>query len=118
VLTASHTLLQVRAGAPQKVVQRRPLQGLEPGESVVGMDFRVARGVLYAVTDRNRLLTIDTATGAVREVGRIADLPLAPGPVGVDFNPTVDRLRLTTAQGVNARVHPDTAALIKRDADL
>ncbi len=118
VLTASHTLLQVRADAPQKVVQRRPLQGLESGESVVGMDFRVAKGVLYAVTDRNRLLTIDTATGAVREVGRIADLPLAPGPVGVDFNPTVDRLRLTTAQGVNARVHPDTAALIKRDADL
>jgi DNA-binding beta-propeller fold protein YncE len=117
-LTASQTLIQVRADAPTKVLLRRPLQGLEPGESVLGMDFRVAKGVLYAVTDRNRLLTIDTATGAVREVGRIADLPLTPGPVGVDFNPTVDRLRLTTAQGVNARVHPDTAALIKRDADL
>jgi DNA-binding beta-propeller fold protein YncE len=117
-LTASHTLIQVRADAPTQVLQRRSLQGLEPGESVLGMDFRVAKGVLYAVTDRNRLLTIDTATGAVREVGRIADLPLTPGPVGVDFNPTVDRLRLTTAQGVNARVHPDTGALIKRDADL
>lgn len=117
-LTASNVLFQVRADAPQQVLQRRPLQGLESGESVVGMDFRVAKGVLYAVTDRNRLLTVDTATGVVREVGRIPELALTPGPVGVDFNPTVDRLRITTAQGINARVHPDTAALVKRDADL
>ena len=86
VLTASHTLLQVRADALQKVVQRRPLQGLEPGESVLGMDFRVARGVLYAVTDRNRLLQgshedaspfVSPDLGGLTVVGPLGTGPLA-----------------------------------------
>lgn len=116
-VTDAAELIRFNAGQPQRLLERRPLTGLAAGETLVGIDFRVARGVLYALSTRGRLYTLDTATGALRPVGATA-VPLSGRRFGVDFNPVADRLRVVGDGGQNLRLHPDTGALAASDPAL
>lgn len=106
----------VRAGRPDRIEQQVALRGLAAGDEVVGIDFRVARGVLYLLTRQGRLYTVDTGSGQLAPVGSGAPLALAlpSGPIGFDFNPAADRIRIVGA-AVNLRAHPDTGALVDGD---
>lgn len=117
-VTDTAELLRFNAGQPQKVLQRLPLQGLAPGEQLVGMDFRVAKGVLYALTSGGRLCTLDTATGQLRPVGAPIPALKQAGRTGFDFNPVADRVRVVTESGQNLRLHPDTGAVAATDPPL
>ena len=115
-VTADHQLIKFNAGQPQAVLERRPVTGLSAGDTLVGIDFRVARGVLYALSAGGRLYTLNTATGALTPVGAVpATVPLARGPMGFDFNPAADRVRVVGANGQNLRLHPDTGAVVDFD---
>ena len=104
---ASQQLLRFNAGQPQKLLDRRALTGI---------DYRVARGQLFALGSSGRLYRIDTATAAATPVGAPLAIALRGSEFGVDFNPTVDRLRVVSDAGQNLRLHPDTGAVV--DADL
>jgi len=119
VVTADHQLVSFPTERPRRVLSQQPLTGLHPGEHVVGIDFRVARGILYALTDGGRLMIVNTQTGAMTPVAT-APLPTTfRGQVfGFDFNPTVDRIRVVNESGQNLRLHPDTGALVSSDPDL
>ena len=115
-ITDSHELVRFVATQPRRVIERKPLTGLAPGDALIGMDFRVARGVLYALSRSGRLYTVDRASGALRPVGAApAVLPQDGAVVGFDFNPTVDRIRVVTPPGHNLRLHPDTGAPVDGD---
>lgn len=117
-VTAEHELIKFNAGQPQRVLERRPVTGLAAGDTLVGIDYRVARGVLYALSAGGRLYTLSTATGALSPVGSApAAVPLTGGPWGVDFNPAADRVRVVSAGGQNLRLHPDTGAVVDFDAN-
>lgn len=113
-----HELVSFMVDAPGKLVSKKALQGLGPGEVIVGLDFRVARGQLYALSQLGRLYTIDTATALLTAVNA---QPVwgesMPGRWGFDFNPTVDRIRVVHESGLNLRLHPDTGAQIDGDAN-
>ena len=49
LLTPDHRLLQVDAARPEALLRSCTLGGLREGEQLLGIDFRVARGVLYAL---------------------------------------------------------------------
>jgi hypothetical protein len=119
VVTADHRLVKFNAGQPQKPLDVKSVQGLAPGEAVVGIDYRVARGVLFALTNVGRLYSVDTVSGALQAV---ASTPLSTAfrgqTFGFDFNPTVDRIRVVNESGQNLRLHPDTGALASQDPDL
>lgn len=117
-VTDTAELLRFNAGQPQKVLQRLPLQGLAPGEQLVGIDYRVAKGVLYALTSGGQLCTLDTATGQLRPVGTAVPALKQAGRTGFDFNPVADRVRVVTESGQNLRLHPDTGALAATDPPL
>lgn len=116
-------LLKVNAGQPRRVLDRKPVLGLTPGDRLVGLDFRVARGVLYALSASGRLYTLDTGSGKLSPVGSGAPVSLAapgatPGSVatvGFNFNPAADRIRVVSDQGLNLRLHPDTGAVAATD---
>jgi hypothetical protein len=110
-VTASHRLITFRADRPEELLSRVPLIGLLPGESILGMDFRVARGELFALSTRGRLLRIHPDSGEVKAVGPGVALPPARA-IGFDFNPTVDRIRVVGDRGDNLRLHPDTGAQV------
>lgn len=101
------------------------IAGVGLGEVLVGLDYRAQTGQLYslgvnATANTATLYLLDPQTGAATAVGlpgQIAfvdatgipvDLPAASAGYGFDFNPTVDRVRVTTGSGLNFRVNPIT----------
>lgn len=117
-VTQSMRLISFNAGQPARVLGNRPLTGLEAGERIVGIDYRVARGMLYALGERGRIYVIDTAAAAAKPIGDgLQGLELAGGDPAFDFNPTVDRIRLVTGGVVSARAHPDTGRVVDSNAD-
>lgn len=77
-------------------------------DRLLGIDMRPSDGKLYAVTADHRIVTIDTASGALAEVARMdVMLPAGDAPVIVDFNPVADKMRFMSGT-VNHRVDPAT----------
>ena len=115
-VSVSNHLLRFNAGQPQQVRERKPLQGLRAGERIVGIDFRVARGELFALASSGQLYKIDVAQARATAVGSPAVLPSTGATEwAFDFNPTVDRIRVANDVGFNLRLHPDTGAVIDGD---
>ena len=118
-LTQDLNLLTVNAGQPTRVLQSVGLKGVPAGETLIGIDYRVAKGVLFAMSRSANIFTINTDTGAVTQVG---SAPLAAAlegtTFGFDFNPAADRIRVVSNTGQNLRLHPDTGALAAVDGIL
>ena len=115
VLTQKMELLTIKSAQPDKVLVRAAVTGLPAGETLVGMDFRISKGVLYAVSSAGRLYTLELTSGALRPVGTSAGAALQGTAFGVDFNPVADRVRVVSNTGQNLRLHPDTGALAATD---
>ncbi|MEC4719885.1 DUF4394 domain-containing protein [Noviherbaspirillum sp. CPCC 100848] len=116
-VTSSNQLVKFNAGQPGKILSSLPLAGLQKGEVLLGIDYRVAKGWLYGLGSSGRLYRINTGNGAVTMVGSapVAIMPTGP-EVGFDFNPTVDRIRVVSnSKGENMRLHPDTGAVVDGD---
>lgn len=117
-VTSGHDLLRVRAGQPGTVQVRLKLSGLAAGERVLGIDYRVARGVLHALGSSGRLYTVNTGTGALTALGSAPFAQALQGQAhGFDFNPAADRIRIVSDTGQNLRAHPDTGALVDASPD-
>ena len=116
-VTAGHSLIHFDPANPVAVQHSTPLTGLAAGETLLGIDYRVARGVLYALGSGGQLYTVNTATGALTPVGD-GKLPVAlpAGKYGFDFNPAADRIRVVSGS-FNLRLHPDTGAAVDASAD-
>jgi hypothetical protein len=104
------------------------VSGLQAGESLVGVDWRPQTGQLFALgfnaangTGSSTLYRMDPQTGAATVVGAAggiangAGTPISLGGAlsfGFDFNPTVDRIRIVTNNGLNFRINPSTGAVV------
>jgi len=97
---------------------QQPITGLAAGERLLGIDVRPATGQLYAIGGTNRLYVVNAVTAAATPVGTAFTPALTGSAVGVDFNPTVDRLRVVTTSGQNLRINPDTGAVATVDTAL
>lgn len=117
-VTASNQLIRFNAGQPSRILSTVALTGLQPSETVLGIDFRIAKGQLYALGSSGRLYRIDAATGSATAVGTQPISSLAGNEFGVDFNPTVDRVRVVSDSGLNMRLHPDTGAQVDGNPTL
>lgn len=103
------------------VTATTPLAGFSiVGEILLSIDVRPATGELYGLSNQNNIYKINPATGARTQVG----VTLATAPQGaykaIDFNPTVDRIRVLGSGGApnNLRVHPDTGVVAFTDTAL
>lgn len=110
--------------APGTIIGPFPVTGLTAGQNIEGIDFRPNTGELYALgynagTMEARLYIIDQSTAAATPIGAGAVvLNLSAGKIGFDFNPTVDRIRVISANGMNYRLHPTTGAIAATDGNL
>lgn len=112
VVTSGNRLIGFNAGQPQKILSARPLAGLQPQERVLGIDYRVARGQMFALGSSGRLYRVDTGSASATPVGSPLAAALRGRAFGFDFNPTVDRIRVVGDTGQNLRLHPETGAVV------
>lgn len=87
----------------------------------MGIDFRPKPPVmrLYALANTGQLYLIsDPNSGVATAVGPGPAPMLSGSEFGVDFNPTVDRIRVVSNANQNLRMHPDTGALAATDMNL
>jgi hypothetical protein len=116
-LTSSGRIVSFDREQPSALRHAVKPAGLMPDEEIVGIDVRPRDGLLYALTSRARLYTIDAITG---QAMRRADLSADPGDAtapftalagdrfGIDFNPVADRLRVVSDTGQNLRIDVET----------
>ena len=117
-VTAANKLIQFNAGQPQKILSSKTLTGLAAQEKLLGIDYRVAKGQLFALGASGQLYRIDTKEGSASTIGTPSALPKeGASEWGFDFNPTVDRIRVVNNAGFNLRLHPDTGAIIDGNAE-
>jgi Domain of unknown function (DUF4394)/Calx-beta domain/Domain of unknown function (DUF4214) len=118
-VTFFNNLIAFERANPSTLYSRVPITGVQPGERILGIDFRPSTGVLYGLGNTSRLYTIDTTTGVATEVGVGPFSPALSGTdFGFDFNPVVDRIRVVSNTDQNFRLDPDTGAVIGPDTTL
>ena len=114
----AYQLIAISAAQPGKIARSVTLSGLEAGERLLGIDYRVAYGVLFALGSSNRVFTVDVVSGALTPVGTSAFASRLEGErFGFDFNPAADRIRIVSDRGQNLRVHPETGAVLDYKPD-
>ncbi len=100
------------------------LTGLEANETLVGIDYRSpfkdaagvsnnvpVEGTLYGLGNLGGLYSINPSTAVATKKAQLS-VALAGTAFGIDFNPTVDRLRVVSNTGQNLRVNVDTGAAL------
>lgn len=118
-LTETNQLLRFDDAAPGTILATTSITGLQPNETVLGIDVRPANGLLYGLGSSNRLYTISLQTGAATQVGTgTFAVPLNGTSFGIDFNPVPDRIRVVSDAGQNLRINPDTGAVADGDAGI
>lgn len=120
-------LVRFNTNSPGSITTIGPLTGILPGHFVRAIDFRPSTGGLYALSTTEagsasvgQLYYVNVDTAVLTPIGSPFGFGADPGlRVSMDFNPVVDRIRVTTGlNALNLRLHPDTGALIAIDSPL
>ena len=134
VIDGTNLLVTFDTANPATFTAMKHVTGLGVGERLVGVDFRwhpnnetnplppsqlFGLGVVDGLaSDTARLYTIDPATAVATPVGSAITVPTGGDSYGVDFNPTVDRLRVVNDADENVRVNPNNGSLAGDDTNL
>jgi hypothetical protein len=126
-LTTTNALVSFDSMAPTQSTAAASITGLVGvDERIVGIDLRPATGTLYGLGSAGNLYTLNGGTGAATFIAALQADPadatapfagLAGSAFGIDFNPTVDRLRITSNTGQNLRINVLTG-LVTTDGGL
>ena len=118
-VTQDNRLVTFQSDNVTNVAPTHAITGLPGGEKIVGLDVRPLNGQLFALGATSRLYVINPRTGAARQVGATPFIPaLAGASFGFDFNPTVDRIRVTSDAEQNLRLNPDDGTVTGVDTNL
>lgn len=120
---SNSVLVTFSATAPATISSSIAIVGITPGQTIEGLDFRPNTGELYAFGYSSALTTyqlykINLTTGLATAINTATTIALGNGPIGFDFNPTVDRIRVVSANGANFRLHPVTGLIVATDGNL
>lgn len=105
-----NNLIRFDSSRPGVVQRSVAITGLG-GSSVLGLDFRVRDGLLYALTDNNRVYTVNYNTGAAK---LLTPVSLTGSNFAFDFNPTNTNLRIVSNDNSNyvLRFNPAPLTLV------
>ncbi|MEP7271227.1 MAG: DUF4394 domain-containing protein [Acidobacteriota bacterium] len=116
-VTSANNLISFSSVTPSVILSNRAISGLQPGEAIVGLDFRPRTGQLFALSGTGRLYRINTSN-AVATLVNAAPAPINGNFFGFDFNPAVDRIRLVSDTGQNLRLNPENGAVAGTDSNV
>lgn len=122
-LTSDNKLVTFNATTPTSITTNVAVTGVISGQTLMGLDVRPATGELFAIgyntlTDSVTLYVLNPTTGVATPKPTSIKLTGLGSPLGFDFNPTVDRIRLVSKTGKNFRLNPITGGLAATDSTL
>lgn len=137
VLTTTNQLITIDVNNPGTALASVAITGVVAGETLVGIDVRPENGYIYGLgvnhtADTMTVYAISARTGVAALIGAggFAGAGNLPDPAvaryGIDFNPAVDRLRVTTNQagagpavpGLNFRLNVSSGNFVAADNDI
>jgi hypothetical protein len=113
-LTTDNRIVTFDTAAPGQLLSSVQIAGLQAGESLVAIDYRPFNGLLYAISNTSHAYFV-LSTGQATPVGPVFDVGLNGSAFGIDFNPTVDRLRIVSNNEQNMRWNPVTGVIVDGD---
>ena len=123
-LTSTNNLISFDSNVPSIVRTVVPVTGVTVGQTLVGMDMRPVTKQLYALgynslNGESQLYIVNASTGVATAVNTTpVVLALGSGNIGMDFNPTVDRIRVVGVNDANYRLNPLTGAIAATDLNI
>ncbi|MBI4854695.1 MAG: DUF4394 domain-containing protein [Acidobacteria bacterium] len=118
-LTSTNSLVMFNSDSPGVILRNISVTGLAGGDSLIGIDFRPARGTLFSLGASGNVYSINTASGVASVVGSFAFPTPNSTNFAMDFNPVPDAIRVIGDTGrKNFRVSPNTGALLGTDTDV
>lgn len=109
-VTPANQLVTFDSANTNVLLRSAPITGfLSPGETITDIDVRPATGGLYGHSNLGRLFLIDPASAFALPVGNTATLT-SPN-IGLDFDPSGDRLRVLSNKGDNLVLDPTFGTL-------
>jgi uncharacterized protein DUF4394 len=105
-LTKGGQLVCFEADKPRDADVIGTIRGLQSDTQLIGIDYRPATGSLYGLGDQGGIYVINAANARAALRARL-NVALDGTRFGVDFNPTVDRLRIVSNTGQNLRANVD-----------
>lgn len=116
-LRSDNVLVSFDSSNPGAIASTVAISGLQAGENLIGIDLRPATGQVFGVGSSNRVYALNTMTGAATSVGSFTPA-LDSAEYGIDFNPTVDRIRVVNSLGGNRRLNPVNGSSAGVDTNL
>lgn len=113
-LLGSDRIVTFNDTAPGTIAGNSAIVGLGAGEVLTGIDVRPATREIYSVSTAGNVYRLVPGGGAYNAilVGNIAPTSVNGSNFGIDFNPTVDRLRFVSDGDQNLRINPNNGVTI------
>ena len=115
-LTSGKRLLFFDSATPGTVTKTITITTVG-NEALTAIDFRPATGNLYAFGASGRFYILNLTTGAA-SVPPAVPVSLAGTSFDIDFNPSVDLVRVTSDADVNVRFNPDDGTIVQQDSNF
>lgn len=103
----SQNLVKYDSSSPGNIISSIAISGLQPNESIKGIDFRPATSQLYALGSSSRLYQVNTNTGQAFAYPGPFTPNLNGTSFGFDFNPVIDRIRVVAETNTNTVLNPN-----------
>jgi len=118
-VTVQNNIVTFDQATPGTLLSNVAITGLNAGEDLLEIDLRPATGEIFGITSGNRVTRIDPVTGIATPFAAAFAPALADARYGIDFNPTVDRIRVVGTNTNNRRLNPNNgASVVASDAAL
>lgn len=116
--TDQNLLLRFNERSPERLKDVQSISGLPGGVTLRGIDFRPLTGDLYGVGSDNVVYRVNPSTAIAVAEGPAFMPALRGASFGVDFNPTVDKIRVVSDAAQNLRLNVDEGTVLSADKDL
>ncbi|MES2903442.1 MAG: DUF4394 domain-containing protein [Pseudomonadota bacterium] len=109
-LVGSTRIVTFDSGSPGTITSDRAITGLGSDVTLTGIDLRPADNQLYSVSTTGTVyrLTLSGSSYTATSLGTFSPSP-SGNSFGLDFNPTVDRLRMVSDTNQNLRINQTTS---------